>query len=110
MLNTYLISLAVCLGVVFFLVGVLLLVESRVVQKGERKIVINDDPEKSVSAATGRTLLSALAENKVYLPSACGGGGSCGLCKCQIIEGGRDILPTELAHLTRRERLDRVRV
>jgi Na+-transporting NADH:ubiquinone oxidoreductase subunit F len=110
MLNTYLISLAVCLGVVFFLVGVLLLVESRVVQKGERKIVINDDPEKSVSTATGRTLLSALAENKIYLPSACGGGGSCGLCKCRIVEGGRDILPTELAHLTRRERLDNVRV
>jgi Na+-transporting NADH:ubiquinone oxidoreductase subunit F len=109
-MSEYLISIVVFGGVVIFLVGILLLVEARVVQKGERAIVINDDPGKSVKVPTGRTLLSGLAENGIYLPSGCGGGGSCGLCKCKVESGGRDILPTELAHLTRKQRLEGIRV
>ncbi|MDJ0831208.1 MAG: 2Fe-2S iron-sulfur cluster-binding protein, partial [Desulfobacterales bacterium] len=101
MIDTFIISSIVFLSVIIVLVAVLLLVEARVVQKGDRAIIINDDAAKSVTAPSGVTLLSALAGNQIYLPSACGGGGSCGLCKCKVEEGGRDILPTELAHLSR---------
>jgi len=109
-MSEYVLSVAVFGGVVAVLVGVLLLVEALVVQKGERTILINDEPEKSVRTPIGRTLLSALAESRIFLPSGCGGGGSCGLCKCKVESGGRDILPTELAHLTRRQRLEGIRV
>jgi Na+-transporting NADH:ubiquinone oxidoreductase subunit F len=102
--------LAVFFGVVFFLVVVLLFVESKVVLKGDRKIVINEDPDKSIQTPTGTTLLSAMTQNSILLPSACGGKGSCGLCKCQVTKGGRDILPTELAHLNRNEKLDNIRL
>jgi Na+-transporting NADH:ubiquinone oxidoreductase subunit F len=110
LLDTYLIATAVFFGVVTFLVGALLLVESKVVLKGDRKIVINDDPDKSIQAPTGTTLLASLSQNDILLPSACGGKGSCGVCKCKVTEGGRDILPTELAHLSRNEKLDHIRL
>lgn len=110
MIDTYLLALAVFFGVVILLVAALLLVEHKVVLKGDRRIVINDDPGKSIRAPTGTTLLSALNQNDILLPSACGGKGSCGLCKCNVIEGGRDILPTELAHLSRKEKLDNIRL
>jgi Na+-transporting NADH:ubiquinone oxidoreductase subunit F len=109
-IDIYLIALAVFFGVVVLLVGVLLFVESKVVLKGDRKIVINDEPDKSIEAPTGTTLLSALNQNSIWLPSACGGKGSCGMCKCKVTEGGRDILPTELAHLSRNEKIDNIRL
>ncbi|MGD9133339.1 MAG: 2Fe-2S iron-sulfur cluster-binding protein, partial [Desulfobacterales bacterium] len=110
MLDTYLIAMAVFFGVVILLVAALLLVESKVVLKGDRTVVINEDPDKSIQAPTGTTLLAALAINDILLPSACGGKGSCGVCKCKVTEGGRDILPTELAHLSRQEKLDDIRL
>ena len=110
MFDVYIISLIVFSAVVIFLVGALLLVEDRVVIKGDRKIVINDDPLKSLQVPSGMTLLAALTGNDVLLPSACGGKGSCGMCKCQVEAGGRDILPTELAHLSRTEKRDHVRL
>ena len=73
MIDIYLIALAVFFGVVIVLVGALLFVESRVVLKGDRKIEINDDPDKSITAPTSATLLSALNQNSIWLPSACGG-------------------------------------
>ncbi len=110
MLETYFIAMSVFSGVVISLVGALLLVESRVVLKGDRRIVINDDPDKSIQTPTGTTLLAALTQNDILLPSACGGKGSCGVCKCKVTEGGRDILPTELAHLSRGQKLDNIRL
>jgi Na+-transporting NADH:ubiquinone oxidoreductase subunit F len=110
LLDTYFIATAVFFGVVIFLVGALLLVESKVVLKGDRNIVINDDPDKSIQTPTGTTLLASLSQNDILLPSACGGKGSCGVCKCKVTEGGRDILPTELAHLSRNEKLDHIRL
>ncbi|MGD8520513.1 MAG: NADH:ubiquinone reductase (Na(+)-transporting) subunit F [Desulfobacterales bacterium] len=110
MLETYLIALSVFFGVIIFLVVVLLFVESKVVLKGNRKILINEDEDKSIETPTGRTLLAALTQNNILLPSACGGKGSCGLCKCKVTDGGRDILPTELAHLSRNEKLDNIRL
>ncbi len=72
--------------------------------------MINDDPGKSITVSTGSTLLSALVNKKIYLPSACGGSGSCGQCRCQVLDGGGEILPTEIPHLSRREKKDQVRL
>lgn len=106
----YIASLGVFFGVVFCLMAMLLLVEAKVIKKGNLAVVINEDEEKRLEAPNGVTLLSALATHGILLPSACGGSGSCGLCKCRVEEGGRDILPTEFPHLTRQERLQNVRL
>ena len=106
----YLISLAVFFGVVLSLVSVLLLVENRLVVKGSRRIEINDNTDKAVQAEAGSTLLSALVSNKIFLPSACGGKGTCGTCKCSVLAGGGDILPTELALVNRKERKQNIRL
>jgi len=103
-------SIAVFTSVIGLLVGFLLFLEARVVKKGDRKIVINNDDSKSITASTGSTLLASLANNGIYLPSACGGGGSCGQCRCKIHEGGGDILPTELPHLSRMEKKENIRL
>ena len=92
------------------LVLFLLLLEARVVPKGKARVVVNDDSEAALEAPMGTNLLSALAANSIYLPSACGGGGSCGQCRCQVVEGGGDIQPTELSHLSRQEKKDHVRL
>ena len=100
----YIISTTVFTCVIFILVGLLLLVEARVVKKDDCVIVVNDDEDNSLKVSGGSTLLSVLMNNDIFLPSACGGGGSCGTCKCVVEKGGRGILPTELSHLTRREK------
>ena len=94
------------LGVIIVLVGALLLVESKVVLKGDRKIIINDDSDKSIQTPTGTTLLASLSQNNILLPSACGGKGSCGVCTVKVKEGGGAILPTELGHINRGEARD----
>lgn len=106
----YLVSLAVFLAVVLILVGILLLVEARVVVKGDRRLVINDDAAQALAVPTGKTLLAALLDHAVLIPCACGGKGTCGTCKCRVLEGGGDVLPTELSLVSRRERLDHVRL
>ncbi len=106
----YLISLTVFSAVIITLVAMLLVVEARVVPKGERRIVINADEEKSIRVPGNNTLLAALVNNSIFLPSACGGKGTCGTCKCVVKEGGGDILPTELTHVSRKERLENVRL
>ena len=108
--SIYLLSLAVFSGVVLFLVVILLFVESRLTVKGKMTITINDDEDKSISVQGGGTLLSRLVENKIYLPSACGGKGTCGTCKCKVTEGGGDILPTELSLVSRKEQLNQIRL
>lgn len=89
--------------VVMLLIGVLLFAESKLVNKGLCKIEINDDPDRSPEVPGGGTLLSVLSGQDIFLPSACGGGGTCAMCKCQVFEGGGDILPTELTHVSRSE-------
>jgi Na+-transporting NADH:ubiquinone oxidoreductase subunit F len=106
----YITSLAVFLGVILFLVGVLLLVENQLTVKGDRSILINDNEEKRIKTRGGTTLLGALVENKIYIPSACGGKGTCGTCKCKVTEGGGDILPTELSLVNRKERKQDIRL
>jgi Na+-transporting NADH:ubiquinone oxidoreductase subunit F len=88
---------------ILFLVYLLILAEKKLVAQGNVKILINDDESKSPEVKAGGNLLSVLAANKIFLPSACGGGGTCGLCKCQVFEGGGDVLPTEKTLLTRNQ-------
>ncbi len=108
-LGFVLLSTVVFTGVIVLLVAILSLVEAKVVKAGDCKILINDDPSPLVVSA-GKNLLFTLANNKIFLPSACGGGGTCALCKCQILEGGGNILPTETGQLTRREQKNHVRL
>lgn len=88
---------------ILILVAILMIAEKKLVHQGKIKLMINDDEEKSPEVGAGGNLLSVLADNKIFLPSACGGGGTCGMCKCQILEGAGDVLPTEKTHLTRKE-------
>ena len=104
-----LLSTAVFSGIIVFLIIMLSLVESKVAKKGDCKILINDEKEPIVVAG-GRNLLSTLSSNKIFLPSACGGGGTCAMCKCQVLEGGGDILPTETGLLTRAEQKEHYRL
>lgn len=106
--TTIILSLAVFLGIVLLLVALLLWVRNKLLPKGEVKITINNDKELSVP--TGNTLINTLAEQKVYLPSACGGKGSCGQCKCRVVEGGGTILPTEVGFFTRKQIQDHWRL
>ncbi|MCB9016547.1 MAG: NADH:ubiquinone reductase (Na(+)-transporting) subunit F [Lentimicrobiaceae bacterium] len=96
-----LISIVVFLTIILLLVGVLLYVRAKLTPPGKVKITIND--EKEIEAQPGSTLLSTLATEKIFLPSACGGGGTCAMCKCQVFEGAGEILPTEKGYFTRKE-------
>ena len=103
-----LLSVVVFLGIILILVALLLWVRGRLMPKGEVKITINDDKELTVPA--GNTLISTLAEQKIFLASACGGKGSCGQCKCRVVEGGDTILPTETGFFTRKQIQDHWRL
>lgn len=106
----FIISIVVFSSVILFLVALLLLVEAKIVKKGLSKIVINEDQGKSINTKIGSTLLAALMENNIFIPSACGGGGTCGMCKCRVDKGGGNVLPTELAHLNRKEKNNNIRL
>ena len=99
--NVLLSSIVIFLIIILLLVVILLVAKRYLVPSGKVKITINDDTV--VEAETGASLLSTLAAQKVYLPSACGGGGSCAQCRCQVTEGGGEILPTETVHFSRKE-------
>ena len=96
--------------IILFLVFILLFAQSKLVQSGNVNIIINGDEDNPLIAAAGGTLLSTLSSQKMFLPSACGGGGTCAMCKCRIIDGAGDVLPTEIGHLSRTEQADRVRL
>jgi len=106
----YLVSLCVFVGIILFLVILLIIVERFVTVQGERTIIINEDTGNPIRVEGTPTLLSALLGRGVLLPSACGGSGSCGMCKCVVSKGGGDILPTELSHVSRKERMASVRM
>ncbi len=101
-------STAVFAAVVLGLVAILTIAKKQLVAQGLVKLVVNDDNVMEVSP--GQTLLSALSAQKIFLPSACGGGGTCAMCKCQVSDGGGDILPTEVGMLTRSERKENWRL
>lgn len=89
--------------IVLVLVLIILAARSRLVSTGDVIIAINEDPEKSVNTPAGDKLLNTLSSAGVFLPSACGGGGTCAQCKCKVLSGGGEMLPTERAHFTKRE-------
>ncbi|WP_371188495.1 NADH:ubiquinone reductase (Na(+)-transporting) subunit F [Thalassotalea maritima] len=90
-------------AIVVALVLVILFAKSKLVAEGDVTISINGDPEKAVTTAAGGKLLGALADQGIFIPSACGGGGTCGQCRVHVHSGGGDILPTEQGHITKRE-------
>ena len=102
------ISIAVFLIVVLLLVALLLFAKAKLLPSGEVNININDD--KDIVVEPGSTLLSTLGNNKILLPSACGGGGTCGMCKCQVTDGGGEILPTEKPYFSRKEQQNNYRL
>jgi Na+-transporting NADH:ubiquinone oxidoreductase subunit F len=101
-------SIIAFMVIVLALVAALLYARAKLTAVGEVKITIND--EKEVLVHPGGTLLSTLSESGIFLPSACGGGGTCSQCRCQVIEGGGSILATETGHFTRKEQHDHWRL
>lgn len=87
--------------VVMLLVVIILFARSRLVSSGDVHVEINGEPDKSITVPAGGKLLNTLADAGIYLSSACGGGGTCGQCKCQVYDGGGSILPTETGFFTR---------
>ena len=100
-ISTIVISVLVFMVVVFALVGILLGAKAKLLPSGP--VTLNINKENEVTVSSGATLLSTLGNNKIFLPSACGGGGTCIQCKCIVKEGGGEILPTETPHFTRKE-------
>ncbi|WP_193016334.1 NADH:ubiquinone reductase (Na(+)-transporting) subunit F [Proteus sp. FME41] len=99
----------IILGVVMFtlivlvLTALILFAKSKLVNTGDISVEVNGDPEKSFNAPAGDKLLNVLSNEGIFISSACGGGGSCGQCRVKVLEGGGDILPTELSHINKRE-------
>jgi len=97
-------------GVILGLVCLLMAARSRLVATGDVSITVNDDPDSALKVSVGNTLLGALAENKIFIPSACGGKGSCGVCKVVVQSGGGALLPTETGFVSRGEARQGVRL
>ncbi|MBQ4487997.1 MAG: NADH:ubiquinone reductase (Na(+)-transporting) subunit F [Ruminobacter sp.] len=89
--------------IVLALVTAIIIAKSFMVNSGDVTIGINGDADKAIKVPAGDKLLTALANQGIFIPSACGGGGACGQCRCKVTKGGGDVLPTELGHLTKRE-------
>ncbi|MBE6268428.1 MAG: NADH:ubiquinone reductase (Na(+)-transporting) subunit F [Bacteroidaceae bacterium] len=100
-MNLILASIGVFLGIILMLVIILLVAKKYLSPSGNVNLTING--KETISVAQGASLLSTLAENNVYLPSACGGKGSCGQCKCQVVSGGGEILDSEKGQFTRKQ-------
>jgi Na+-transporting NADH:ubiquinone oxidoreductase subunit F len=100
-------SILIFLLLILMLVGLLLYAKAKLSPGGLVKLNINGD---AVEVEAGTTLLGTLGSQKIFLPSACGGGGTCGMCKCQVTEGGGEILPTETGFFNRKQIQDNWRL
>ena len=107
-MNLILASIGVFLGIILLLVIILLVAKQYLTPSGKVKLTINGKTELEVEQ--GSSLLNTLSTNGVYLSSACGGKGSCGQCKCQVVEGGGEILDSEKGHFTRKQQKDNWRL
>ncbi len=96
--------------VIVALVAFLMVARSKLVATGEVNIIVNDDPDKALKTQAGGTLLGTLSANQIFIPSACGGKGSCGVCKVTVTDGGGALLPTEVSHVNRGEAREGVRL
>jgi len=95
-------SIIIFTGVIFFLALLIITAEYKLIPGGKVNLVINNREDQPLSVDSGSTLLETLMQQKIYLPSACGGMGTCGTCTCRVTEGGGELLPTEKTHVTRK--------
>ena len=102
-MTTAVLGVAVFVFVIVALVVILMVARGQLVNTADVKIIVNGDEENPIVTPAGSTLLNALAAQKIFIPSACGGGGTCGVCKVNVESGGGAILPTERTHVTRGE-------
>ncbi len=108
--------LTIILGVTVFVIVIVALVvalmfaKSKLVPSADVTITVNDDPDKAIITPAGNTLLNTLGAQKIFIPSACGGKGTCGVCKVRVFEGGGALLPTETSHVSRGEAREGVRL
>lgn len=102
-MTTILFGVAAFTVMIVVLVAVLLVAKTKLVPSGSVSILINDDPDHTLETKSGGTLLGTLAANRIFIPSACGGKGSCGVCKVKVHAGGGALLPTEESHVNRGE-------
>ncbi|QDV08557.1 Na(+)-translocating NADH-quinone reductase subunit F [Planctomycetes bacterium Poly30] len=100
-MSTFFLGVGAFTLVALFIVSILLIARSQLVSSGAVKIIVNGDESNPIEAKAGGTLLATLADRKIFIPSACGGGGTCAQCLVTISEGGGDLLPTEEGHITR---------
>lgn len=107
-LTTIITAAIIFLVIIWLLIAILLYARKKMVPEGKVKITINQ--EKEIEHERGCSLLQALSDEKVFVPSACGGGGSCGTCRGKVLSGGGDILPTELAHISRKQAAEHYRL
>lgn len=108
MLTPFLVSVGVVCGIATFLAVLMVIADAAIANYGTVKITINDNKEIEVEG--GKSLLATLMEEQIFIPSACGGRGSCGLCKVKVKEGAGDYLPTELPWITPKERKEGIRL
>ena len=109
-METILTAILVFSAVILALSYILLFANKRLVAQGDVRIIVNGDDSKPLIAKPGSSLLSVLSDQNVFLPSACGGGGTCAMCECHVDSGGGDVLPTEMNHLTRKEAAENKRL
>ncbi|MFO7303658.1 MAG: NADH:ubiquinone reductase (Na(+)-transporting) subunit F [Acidobacteriota bacterium] len=110
MITTIVVGVGMFTGIILSVVGLLLVARSRLVASGKVRIVINEDESKAIETNAGGTLLGTLAANGIFIPSACGGKGTCGVCKVKVFDGGGALLPTEQSHVSRGEAREGVRL
>ncbi|MCK9173452.1 MAG: 2Fe-2S iron-sulfur cluster-binding protein, partial [Desulfuromonas thiophila] len=97
-------------GIILALVVIILVARRSLVPTGDIKFEINDNPDLTLTTKPGGKLLGALADKGIFIPSACGGGGTCGQCHIKVYEGGGDILPTETGHINKRQAREGLRL
>ncbi|MDQ3193242.1 MAG: NADH:ubiquinone reductase (Na(+)-transporting) subunit F, partial [Bacteroidota bacterium] len=105
---TLIASITVFLVFVLLLVSIILFAKSKLAPSGPVSLTING--QEPIVVEGGSTILTTLGNNKIFLPSACGGGGTCAMCKCQVLDGGGEILPTEEPYFSRKEIADHWRL
>ncbi len=103
-------AVLVFVSIIVLLSMMLIFARKKLVPQGAVKLVINGDTENPMEVQPGTTLLSALSTKSIFLPSACGGGGTCAMCECHVDSGGGDVLPTEMNHMTRKEAAEGLRL
>lgn len=103
-------AVVVFVALVMGLSMMLIFARRKLLPQGDVKIIINGDKDNPIVTSPGSSLLNVLSEKNIFLPSACGGGGTCAMCECRVLDGGGDVLPTELNHLSRRQVAEKERL